>query len=277
MKLQGVGPGGVYPDGTPVTGSIIDGSAFGGDTALADAWRTRMAALTWVGQQGVFEGPVVTVLAQTTGQFGQTYKAAIDGFDIRGGDQNNFPNNLNALGGVTETGAPEAVVTQGGGIFVNAYAHYLQITNNVLQTNSGSYAGAIRVGTPDLPAPDTSQHNDHVRIANNRIIANAGTNLAGGIGLFAGSDTYEVANNDICGNFSAEYGGGISVYGLSPNGSIHDNRIYFNRSFDEGGGIMIAGQLPTDPPLAGLRRRSTSPATSSRPTWPTTTAAGSGS
>ena len=41
-----------------VTGSIVDGSAFGGDTALADAWRDRMASLTWVGNQAVFEGPV---------------------------------------------------------------------------------------------------------------------------------------------------------------------------------------------------------------------------
>jgi hypothetical protein len=54
------------------------------------------------------------------------------------------------------------------------------------------------------------QHNENVRIAYNRIIANAGTNLAGGIGLFAGSDNYEVDHNDVCGNFSAEYGGGIS-------------------------------------------------------------------
>ena len=44
LKLQGVGPGGIYPNGDAVTGSIVDGSAFGGDTALADAWRTRMAA-----------------------------------------------------------------------------------------------------------------------------------------------------------------------------------------------------------------------------------------
>ena len=84
-----------------------------------------------------------------------------------------------------------------------------------MQNNGGGY-GTIRIGTPDLPAPDTDQHNEDVRIANNRIIANAGTNLAGGIGLFAGSDGYEVARNDICGNFSLEYGGGISVYGLQP-------------------------------------------------------------
>ncbi len=40
---------------------------------------------------------------------------------------------------------------QGGGIFANAYARYLQITNNIIQSNGGAYAGAIRLGTPNLP------------------------------------------------------------------------------------------------------------------------------
>ena len=119
----------------------------------------------------------------------------------------------------------------------------------------------IRIGTPDLPAPDTNQHNENVRIANNRIVTNGGTNLAGGIGLFAGADGYEVTGNDICGNFSAEYGGGVSVYGYSPNGTIHHNRICFNHSYDEGGGIMIAGELPADPRPS---RRAPAP-------WPSTT------
>ena len=85
----------------------------------------------------------------------------------------------------------------------------------MVQNNGGAY-GTIRIGTPDLPAPDTDNQNDGVRIANNRIIANAGTNLAGGIGLFAGADGYEVAGNDICGNFSAEYGGGAERLRLQP-------------------------------------------------------------
>ena len=131
-------------------------------------------------------------------------------------------------------------------MFANAYARALRITNNVVQNNGGGY-GTIRVGTPDLPAPNTSNHNENLVIAQNRVIQNAGTNLAGGIGVFAGADSYEIAGNDICGNFSAEYGGGISAYGLSPNGKIHDNRIYFNRSYDEGGGIMIGGELPATP------------------------------
>ncbi len=238
MKLQGVGPGGVYADGSTVPGSIIDGSAFGGDTALADAWRARIAGMTWVGNQTVSEGEVIYALAETTGDFtsggrgspNSPHWAAIDGFDIRGGDQQGVPN----------------TITQGGAIFANAYVQNLQITNNVIEANNASY-GTLRIGTPDLPAPDTSQHNEGLNIANNRIIANAGTNLAGAIGIFAGADNYQVAYNDICGNFSAEYGGGLSVYGLSPNGSIHDNRVYYNQSYDEGGGIIIAGQLPANP------------------------------
>jgi hypothetical protein len=227
VKLQGVGPG--SPDGS-VGGSIIDGSAFDGDTILITAWRAKLAGLTWVGNQNVYEGAVVYLLAQSTTQYGSVYRASIDGFDIRGGIQQGQPN----------------TVTQGGAIFANAYIRYLQVNNNIIESNSASY-GTIRLGTPNLPAPNTSQHNEFSRIQYNRILANSGTNLAGAIGLFAGSNYYDVSYNDLCGNFSAEYGGAISVYGYSPNGRIYFNRIYYNASYDEGGGIFIAGELPADP------------------------------
>ena len=84
-------------------------------------------------------------------QFTSSFKAGIDGFDIRGGDQQGFPGNINDLTG-GPTGLPPNIVTQGGAIFANAYARYLQITNNVVQNNGGGY-GTIRIGTPDLPAP----------------------------------------------------------------------------------------------------------------------------
>lgn len=248
VKLQGVGPGGVYEDPTPsmVPGSTISGLGFGGDTDLANQWRTLVSDLQdgagWDGNQVIYEGQVVYILAQEN-QFTANFKAAIDGFIIEGGDQMGFPNNLNEIWGLP-TGIQPNAINQGGGIFANAYVRHLQITNNILQSNGGAYGGAIRLGTAHLtPA---SNFNENVRILNNRIIANGGTNLAGGVALFAGSDNYEIANNDICANFSAEYGGGISHYGFSPNGSIHDNRIWFNRSYDEGGGIMIAGELPAD-------------------------------
>jgi hypothetical protein len=238
IKLQGVGPG-----GGNILGSVIDGRGVAGDTDYAEAWRVFIAGLDWDGLQNIYEGPVVYVLAED-GEFDSDYKAAIDGFKITGGDQQGFPNNF-----AVDPALKEALAVQGGGIFANAYARYLQITNNVLQSNGGAYAGAIRLGTPHLPDAFNDNQNDFVRIAHNRILANGGTNLAGAIGLFSGSEGYEVAYNDICGNFSAEYGGGISHYGLSPNGSIHHNRVYFNRAYDEGGAIIIAGELQANPAI----------------------------
>ncbi len=252
VKLQGVGPGG-FQGSTYVSGSIIDASAFGGDTAAATAWFNKVAGYSWSGSQTIADGEGIYVLASETNSsvtgsaraFTAAYKASIDGFDLRGGQQNGFPGNVNDLTGGA-TGLPPTIESQGGAIFANAYVRNLQVTNNVVQNNGGGY-GTIRIGTPDLTGADTNQHNEDIRIANNRIIANAGTNLAGAVGLFAGSDRYEVTANDICGNYSLEYGGGVGVYGFSPNGKIHHNRIYLNESNDEGGGIMIAGQLPAVP------------------------------
>ena len=246
VMLQGVGPG--SPDGS-VKGSIIDGGAFGGDSPVANDWYSTLNALTWAGNQNVNDGAIISVFAPDTGNraFGATKRAAIDGFDLRGGDQFGFPNNLNVIGGANN-GLPANVQTQGGAVFANGYARYLQITNNTVQNNGGAY-GTIRIGTPDLTGPDANANNDHVRIANNRIVSNAGTNLAGAIGLFEGSDHYTVSGNDICGNFSAEYGGALTVYGLSnaTDNSVDHNRIWFNSSYDEGGGVMIAGELPASP------------------------------
>lgn len=259
VKLQGVGPG--SPNGS-VRGSIIDGAAFAGDSPVATDWYTNITGKTWAGNQNIYDGAVISLYLPSSGgnAFPTAYNAktapSIDGFDLRGGDQQGFPGNINVIGG-TPTGLPGGLVTQGGAIFANGYANNLQITNNVVQNNGGAY-GTIRIGTPDLPAPNTNNHNDRVVIAYNRVIKNAGTNQAGGIGLFAGSTNYQVASNDICGNFSSEYGGGISAIGMNYNpgsafnattnfgGTINNNRIYFNQSFDEGGGIMIAGALPAN-------------------------------
>ena len=252
VKLQGVGPGG-FRGASYVPGSVVDASAYGSDTSIATDWLNKVGALTWDGFQTVQDGEAIYLLASQNAttqagrarQFTSSFKASVDGFDLRGATQNGFPGNVNDLTG-GNTGLPPTITTQGGAIFANAYVRSLQVTNNVVQNNGSSY-GTIRIGTPDLAPPDTNQHNENVRIANNRVIQNGGTNLAGGIGLFAGSDGYEVAGNDICGNFSLEYGGGLSVYGYSPGGKVHDNRIYLNMSNDEGGGIMIAGELPQTP------------------------------
>ncbi len=260
VKLQGIGPGGVYTDGTNVPGSILDGRSMGGDTPYVAQWRALVGDI-WLNRGGwdgspvdgdgnprLYEGPVITVFAED-GEFTTAFPAAIDGFTIQGGDQQGFPNNINQIGGGRIPGVPAEVVVQGGGIFVNGYARYLRVTNNLIQGNGGAYGGGIRLGTPDVPEPLKDHQNDNVYVGHNRIIANGGTNLAGAIGVFAGAENYEIAHNDICGNFSAEYGGGVSHYGYSPGGQIHNNRIYFNRAYDEGGGIMIAGELPADATL----------------------------
>jgi hypothetical protein len=252
VKLQGVGAGGFQGTNSNspyVQGTVIDGAGFAGDTGQAADWLTKVDANPWQGDAPVSDGAVITLLADTTTRFSPSasFTPAIDGFDLRGGDQQGVPGNINDLTG-TLNNLPPNISTQGGAIYAHAYVARLQVTNNVVENNGGSY-GTIRIGTPDVPAPNSSENNPGVRIANNRIVQNAGTNLAGAIGLFAGADGYEVSGNDICGNFSLEYGAGLSVYGLSPNGKIHHNRITLNNSNDEGGGIMIAGQLPANPDL----------------------------
>jgi hypothetical protein len=255
IKLQGVGPGGVYADNTGVDGSVIDGRAVLGDNPAAQAWRTLVNGMTWSGEQTIQEGQTIYVLAKD-GDFTDAFKAQIDGFGLQGGDQLGFPANLNQIFG-TKNNTPANVVTQGGAVFVNGYARYLQLTNNVIRANGGAY-GTLRFGWANIkdsaamlanPGKDISvkNHNENVVIAHNRVLANGGTNLAGGLALFAGADNYEVAYNDFCANFSAEYGGGMTHYGYSPNGKIHHNRFYFNRSYDEGGGVMISAELPEKP------------------------------
>ena len=193
----------------------------------------------------------MTVLGDAT--FDRTYKAAVDGVTITGGAQQGFATNVNVIsGGVrTPVGGAGAFVTQGGGIYLHTQADGMQISNNDIVGNSGTYAGAIRIGTP-YTAVETGANawsvpatlkNTGVRILHNRMRDNGGTNLAGGVGIFDGTDGYVVDHNDLCGNFSAEYGGGLSHYGLSDGGKIAFNRIYLNGSYDEGGGVMIAGEL----------------------------------
>lgn len=142
----------------------------------------------------------------------------------------------------------------GGGIFVNAFAHHLQVSNNKVQSNQSRVLGGIRVGHQSvvnlLPGPSgptyKSAANDNVNIHHNHVDQNGGVGepaAGGGIGLFNGSDDYRVTENWICGNFSLVYGGGITHFGLSNNGLIENNRILFNEAFDEGGGIMLSGEL----------------------------------
>jgi hypothetical protein len=178
-------------------------------------------------------GAVVSVFAKD-GAFTEADPARIDG--------------LLLTGAAGEQGG-------GGGIFVNAFAHYLQISNNKIQSNQGQVIGGIRLGHQSILDPAgitpfgpnyTSFHNDNVSIHHNHVDQNGGVfepAAGGGIGLFNGSDDYRITENWICGNFSLVYGAGISHFGLSNNGLIENNKILFNEAFDEGGGIIISGEL----------------------------------
>ncbi|NJD55076.1 MAG: hypothetical protein FIA94_01580 [Nitrospirae bacterium] len=161
--------------------------------------------------------------------------------------------------------------TSGGGVTVNGYAHYLEISNNRVTNNAGSYGGGIRVGTPGLtdPACDPagelycSSGNDNISIHNNHILENGSvgaTTGGGGIAIFNGADNYRVTDNYVCGNFTTNKGGGIAHIGLSPNGLIAGNKILLNESSfnsltgGEGGGIYIQGEparVPV-PPVPGV-------------------------
>ncbi len=252
VTLQGYGPGGQAAGGAYVAGTVVDGQAFDADGASGTAWNALVAGTAHPAPAGVPDGAVITVLPSSQTQFTNANNAAIDGFRITGGYQQNVPGNINAITGanVTGFGAPGAIVTQGGGIYVHSYARFLQVTNNLILGNSGSYGGGIRVGTPYAVTANgapNDNNNDNVRLAYNRVRDNGGTNLAGGIGIFSGAQNYSVDHNDICGNFSAEYGGGISAFGYSPGGRIDHNRMWFNESYDEGGAITLAGELTADP------------------------------
>lgn len=256
VAIQGVGPGGFIPqtDGSQkwIAGSIIDGSGFSPDLPGGTAWLNLLGSLTYSGELDVPDAATITVLDDPRGTGSDAaYPVAIDGLQVTGGAQTDFPGNVNVLTGGTKTpyGATGALVTQGGGIYLHNNNRSTRITDNLIVGNSGSYGGGIRVGTPYTG----DNRNYDTVIADNQVLNNGGTNLAGGIGLFTGSDGYKVQHNAICGNFSAEYGGALTAFGYMSNpgfsngGTISGNTVWFNSSYDEGGAIMLAGELPATP------------------------------
>jgi hypothetical protein len=248
VKVQGVGPGGFQPSGAFVPGTILDGSGFSPDNAVGTTWVNLLSSLNYSGDPAVPDSAVITVLDDPNGTTVPTsYPTTIDGFTVVGGSQSDFATNIIDVTGGTKTpyGGAGALITQGGGIYVHNNVRGLNVTDNIIRGNSGSYGGAIRVGTPYV----NNNRNTNLILSRNQIRDNGGTNLAGGIGIFSGSDGYKVDSNAICGNFSAEYGGGISAFGYNGTGggAITNNRIWFNSSYDEGGAVMVAGELPSNP------------------------------
>ncbi len=243
----------------------------------------------WDGTVAYTEGAVATVVApdgykplSIAYPWTDAYHGGINGFTLQGGDQRDFPGNISEVGGAknapaTEFGntdeVPGTILTQGGALFLNAYANHFQLSDNVIKANSGAY-GAIRLGTPYVnngaeTDDGIGQKNTDVRMSFNRFLTNGGTNLAGAVGLFSGSDRARIDHNDFCGNSSTEYGGAISQYGLSndpgtplippvtpedvvgagDHNRIDHNKIYLNGSIDEGGAIFLGGEITLPAPV----------------------------
>jgi hypothetical protein len=180
--------------------------------------------------------------------------------------ESNFRCQPSRIDGISVTGGDA-----GGGIYVNGWAHGLEISNNRVYGNAGAYHGGVRVGVPyleieTLPARLTTGqrisgfgYDINVKIHHNQISKNgmveppAGPGGAGGgISICAGTDNYSIDHNFVCGNFSASDGGGIGHLGFSQNGTIAYNEVLFNQSFQQtasthGGGIIVLGE----PPVAG--------------------------
>jgi hypothetical protein len=177
----------------------------------------------------------------------------------------------------------------GGGIYVHAWAHNLQIANNRVHNNQGSMAGGITVGQGEhievyLAGADPATvippgscesalipnkglpfcYDVNVNVHHNAVTLNSslGDELfsstpagAGGVVFCNGADYYQFKYNWVCGNMNTGDGGGFSHVGYIKNGDIEHNTIAFNQSTNpsiptSGGGIIIMGAPDPDPPCS---------------------------
>ncbi|BDG10827.1 Ig-like domain-containing protein [Anaeromyxobacter paludicola] len=213
---------------------------------------------------GSEEGAGVTVLAKNL-------PASDCGSAGTVGSESNFLCAPSRIDGLSVTGGDA-----GGGVYVNGWAHGLEIANDRIYGNAGAFNGGVRVGVPyleleALPSDAAGRvllHNQRiagfgydvgVRIHHNAITKNGtveGPNgfggAGGGVSICTGTDGYSLDHNFICGNYSASDGGGVGHLGFSQGGVIANNQILFNQSFQQtgathGGGIFVGGE----PPVAG--------------------------
>ncbi len=256
VRLQGSGNGSTIINGTLVP-----------TQALAE-WRQKMDCFYGIGTNtgcasvGLPNQKVVDSLPnQPDGAVGyDTEEGAtitvVAPFDTMKGNPNSRPPNRFDNSGARIDGFAITGGSVGGGVFVNGYAHDLNISNNDIFTNSGGFSGGIRIGRPGLElfdpqtqvGEDTYGFNQKVSVAYNSIRQNGSLAGAGaGVSMMAGSDQYSVSDNTICGNFTSGDGGGIGHLGLSDGGHIERNTIVLNQNFNQGstvsgGGIFVGGE-----------------------------------
>jgi len=262
---------------------------------------------------GAYEGAGITVLGKgvrfpagsapfgaDTFPTGTTLLTARDCTTSRSNPANPFPSNFqcnpSSIDGLGVTDSSQG----GGGIFVHAWAHNLQIANDRVNSNTGTVSGGISIGQGEFPpqylqngttpnadpgscqsgGPTNTQlpycFNLNVNVHNNAITSNnslgdelfSGTpSGAGGIAFCTGSDFYKFQNNWVCGNLSTGDGAGVNHMGFSYNGDIEHNTIIFNQSVNptiatNGGGISILGAPDTDPTCVGGPDADCAPGTS---------------
>ena len=241
VRLQGAGAG----------STLIN--AVKSPTEVLEGWRAKMDCLFGIGPAGCTDR-VDTLPTQPEGAIGFESEegAAITVVGVLDSGQRPRPansflrrRNVSRIDGFSITGGDT-----GGGIFVNGYAHRLEISNNHVFGNNGLYGGGIRIGRPFLELPNEGpfDFNRRVNIHNNSITQNGGLGGAGGgLSILTGTDRYKVSDNFVCGNFTTGDGGGIGHLGLSHRGEISNNRILFNQSFSQattrsGGGLFISGE-----------------------------------
>ncbi|MDR3370155.1 choice-of-anchor D domain-containing protein [Rhodoferax sp.] len=285
IRLQGVG----------AAATVVNAAKY--PNQKLDAWRTRVNNLFGLDNQGntlpgvppvdplpgqeitggilllepsvlaTEEGAGITVLAKGYRNDGTTPLNA-GAADCR--NIHNFRCSNARIDGLSFTGSDA-----GGGIYVNGWAHNLEISNNRVFGNAGTLAAGIRVGQPYLEGQALTnafsgfKYDENVNIHHNAItnngtveaapaagaIAAAAGGAGGGLSICAGSDGYKVTGNWVCGNYSSSDGGGIGHIGLSMNGTISNNKILFNESYQQtgvqsGGGLVIEGEGATGTTLS---------------------------
>jgi hypothetical protein len=230
---------------------------------------------------GAYEGAAITVLGQgvripagvSPGE--AAFPAGSVLLTNSNRDCRDFPGNFlcnpSRLDGLTFTNSSQG----GGGIWLHAWNHYMEISNNRVSNNGGTLSGGITIGQPETPdaadgAVDGSSlidaagneqpylYNQHVSVHNNSISFNAsygdelGSNTpasAGGVTFCTGADYYKFNYNWVCGNLSSGNGGGFAQFGFDWNGDIEHNSFLFNQSINPtlttyGGGAIIEGVGP---------------------------------
>ncbi|MGE5054455.1 MAG: choice-of-anchor D domain-containing protein [Acidobacteriota bacterium] len=236
---------------------------------------------------GAYEGAAITVLGKGVNiprnagdpfGSGATESAFPDGSVVLtssdcqvGGNRNasnpypsNFQCNPSSIDGLSLINSSQG----GGGIFVHAWGHHLQIANNRIHSNQGTLSGGITVGQgehTEIPVGPTFGnatlatnvppgsclgtnvanlalpycYNLNVNVHHNSVTANSslGDELfsstpagAGGVSFCNGADYYKFSYNWVCGNMNTGDGAGVAHVGYSYYGTIEHNTIIFNQS-----------------------------------------------